>query len=214
MPPATEASQYFNSEPAKPSDPNSVELLLPDVSFTLTSDRGVFAREHVDVGTKLLLLTEPPAAQLSPEPGSHLLDLGAGYGPIALSLAHRNPDTTIWAVEVNSRARDLCRTNAKSAKLANIEVVAPDQVPDDVRFSQIWSNPPIRIGKAALHELLLKWLRRLHATGHANMVVQKHLGADSLQRWLTTNGYKTERYRSQKAYRLLAVRPRQISQGK
>ncbi len=214
MPPATEASHYFDSDPEKPSDEGSVDLLLPDLSFTLRTDRGVFSRDQVDVGTKLLLLTDPPASQQTPEPGSDLADIGAGYGPIALTLAARNPETTVWAIEINSRARDLCQLNAANANLANINVVTPDEVPEDIVFSQIWSNPPIRIGKQALHQLLLRWLPKLTDNGTANMVVQKHLGADSLQRWLNTNGFRTDRYRSQKAYRLLAINARQTKANK
>jgi len=135
-----------------------------------------------------------------------VLDLGCGAGPIALTMARRSPDATVWAVDVNARARDLCRRNAERNSLPNIVVAHPDEVPADVDFSTIWSNPPIRIGKAALHDLLLTWLERLAAGGDAALVVQKHLGADSLQRWLEAQGYSCERLTSKAGYRLFAVR--------
>ena len=205
MAPTTEASQYFSPDPLPPSDPTTVQLDLPDVSLTMTSDRGVFSREHVDVGTKLLLLTPSPVAQSEASEGDHIVDIGSGYGPIALTVARRNPRATVWAVDVNKRARDLCQLNAKAADTPKVNVVSPSEVPPDISFKQIWSNPPIRIGKKALHELLRLWLPRLTPEGAAHLVVQKHLGADSLQKWIGSEGFETSRYRSQKAFRLLLV---------
>lgn len=193
--------QYFESDPAVASDRRTVRLALPDATFDLVTDAGVFARHGVDPGTKLLLLEAP-----APATDGHLLDVGCGYGPVALTMAKRSPGATVWAVDVNARARELAALNAEAAGLTNVRVVAPDDVPDDVRFRTIWSNPPIRIGKAALHELLSRWLGRLDDGGAAVLVVQKHLGADSLARWLVEQGHEVERLRSRMAYRLLAVR--------
>ena len=168
------------------------------------TDRGVFAGQAVDVGTKLLLLSGP-----DPIPSDEVLvDVGAGYGPIALTLAARNPAATVYAVEINSRARQLCEANAAAAQLNNVRVVSPEEFPDDVQIDRIWSNPPIRIGKKALHELMAFWLGRLAGHGSAHLVVQKHLGADSLAKWLGTQGYAVERRGSKKAFRLLDVSPR------
>ena len=139
-------------------------------------------------------------------PAGDVLDLGCGAGPIALTMARRAPGVTVWAIDVNARALELCRVNAAANAITNVRAVAPDDVPADVRFGSIWSNPPIRIGKAALHELLLRWLPRLTPEGIATLVVQKHLGADSLQHWLTEQGYSTERVVSKAGYRLLSVR--------
>ncbi len=197
----TEPSHYFTSTPPADSDRSTVELILPDARFTLTTDRGVFGRTRIDPGTKLLLLDGPEPV----EGDQHLVDLGAGYGPIALTLAVRNPAATVWAVEVNERARSLCRENAEVAGLANVEVVEPDGIPPGLSIDRVWSNPPIRIGKPALHGLLAQWLGRLSPNGSAHLVIQKHLGSDSLQRWLTEQGWPTERRRSRSAYRLLDV---------
>ena len=189
---------YFDEDPGAPSSPRDVELWLPDMSLTLTTDRGVFGYDQIDAGSKLLLLKAPP-----PPPAGNLLDLGCGVGTIALPLARRAPDATVWAVDVNSRARDLCAANAASNGVTNVRVVAPDDVADDLAFECIWSNPPIRVGKQALHEMLSMWLGRLTRTGYAVMVVHKHLGADSLQRWLTNTGYPTTRLGSSSGYRIL-----------
>jgi 16S rRNA (guanine1207-N2)-methyltransferase len=202
------AGHYFATNPVVGSRPAAIELHLPDLSLRLTTDRGVFAAGGVDPGTKLLLLEGPAPAGPSLAPGANLVDLGCGYGPIALALARRAPAATVWAVDVNERARDLCAANAATNGLGNVVVVAPEEVPAGLAVAGLWSNPPIRIGKAALHELLVSWLDRLAVPpGEAGawLVVQRHLGADSLTTWLTAGGWPTTRLRSRQAYRLLEV---------
>jgi len=195
-------SQYFEPDPAVASRRRTVELVLPDVTLQLQTDRGVFAAAAVDPGTKLLLLESPPP----PDAAVDVLDLGCGYGPIALTIARRAPSATVWAVDVNRRALALCEANAKANGLTNVRVVEPDAVPGDATFAGIWSNPPIRIGKAALHDLLLKWLGRLAPDGRACLVVQKHLGSDSLAKWLDEQGWPTARRAARAGYRVLEVR--------
>ena len=179
-----------------------MRVRLPDLDLQLTTDRGVFAGHRLDAGTDTLLRRGEQVV-----PDGAVLDLGCGYGPIAVVLARRNPAAVVWAIDVNERARDLCARNARDAGLANVRVAAPDEVPGDVRFAAIWSNPPIRIGKAALHDLLLRWLVRLTPQGAAHLVVHKHLGSDSLARWLTGEDFAVVRRTSHQGYRLLDVRP-------
>ena len=198
--PQLEQESHYFENPTVASDPVVVDVTLPDTAFTMETDTGVFSRGHIDAGTSLLLRSEVPLAS-----SGHLLDLGSGTGAMALTMARRSPGATVWAVDVNSRARELCARNARRNKLANIRVAHPTEVPDDIEFSTIWSNPPIRIGKPALRELLLTWLARLTEDGTACLVVQKHLGADSLQRWLTFEGHPTERIASKSGFRLLAI---------
>lgn len=200
------SGHYFDADPAVGSAPRTVTLVLPDLTLELGTDRGVFSGDRVDPGTKYLLLEGPP-----PPPAGDLLDLGCGYGPIALTLARRAPGATVWAVDVNDRAVALCAANAArlgagNVRCGRVEEAAPlGPVPDGLRFAAIYSNPPIRIGKAALHELLGRWLPRLAPGGHAYLVVQKHLGADSLAAWLRTAGWRVERLGSRVGYRLLDV---------
>lgn len=196
------AGHYFDPSPASPSRPSVVELLLPDLQLTLRTDRGVFGAGGVDPGTKLLLLEAPPPAAHA---AVDLLDLGCGYGAIALTLASRAPAATVWAVDVNERARALCALNATAAGLTNVRVAAPGEVPAELTFAGIWSNPPIRIGKAALHETLTGWLRRLAPGARAWLVVHKHLGSDSLARWLDETGFPTARLSSRSGYRIIEV---------
>ncbi len=193
--------QYFDDDPSVASAPVIVDVTLPDTAFTMETDRGVFSHGHLDTATSMLLRAPLPLAD-----EGNLLDLGCGAGPIALTMARRSPGATVWAIDVNSRARGLCVRNAERNGITNIVVAGPDDVPPDIRFAAIWSNPPIRIGKQQLHELLLAWLTRLAPQGSAALVVQKHLGADSLQKWLTGHGFTCDRIGSKAGFRLFTVR--------
>lgn len=196
-----DAGHYFDADPTVGSTPSSVRLDLPDRSLTLATDRGVFSGDRVDAGTKYLLLEAP-----APPATGTFVDLGCGYGPIACTLAARAPGATVWAVDVNRRALELCARNATALGLDNVRTAEAAEVPPDLTADLLWSNPPIRIGKAALRDLLASWLRRLAPGGVALLVVQKHLGADSLQRWLDGEGWPTTRLGSRTGYRLLEVR--------
>lgn len=193
---------YFDPSPGTPSRPRQVELNVPGLSASLTADRGVFSSGGVDPGTVELLKAVPTG----PDPAGQILDLGCGYGPIALTVAARCPASTVWAVDVNDRAVELTATNAAALGLGNVRAVTPGEVPEGLTFDQIWSNPPIRIGKPALHQLLERWLPRLVAGGTAWLVVQKNLGSDSLAGWLRAAGFDVVRLGSRKGYRILQVR--------
>lgn len=200
------SSQYFAEEPGAAHRPGLVHVVLPDVHLELVTDSGVFSPGRLDPGTRLLLDTAPP-----PPAAGDLLDLGCGYGPLALVLASRAPDARVWAVDTNRRAIALCGGNASRAGLANVHCVAvTGSSPDDTRlpgrYDLIWSNPPIRIGKPALHALLDSWLARLAPGAVAYLVVQRNLGSDSLQRWLESSGWTAARFAARAGYRVLEVR--------
>jgi 16S rRNA (guanine1207-N2)-methyltransferase len=193
---------YFDAQPAVTSRPRRVRLRLGDLDLELQADRGVFGSRGLDLGTMVLLREAPPAP-----PTGEILDLGCGYGPIAVVLALRSPGARVWAVDINERGVELARENAVAAKAFNVSACVPDEVPADVRFDAIYSNPPVRVGKAPLHELLLRWLARLNAGGVAYLVVQRNLGSDSLATWLAAQGFQVARLKSKKGYRVLEVRP-------
>ena len=174
-----------------------IEVALPDLTMRLRTDAGVFSPDGLDTGTRILLSEVADDGSASP-----VLDLGCGYGPIAVALARRSPDRAVWAVDVNERALELCGANS-ALNGVSVQVSTPSAVPDDLRFAAMWSNPPIRIGKAALHELLSTWLARVD--GPTYLVVQKHLGSDSLATWLGGEGYAVRRLASRRGYRVLEV---------
>ncbi|WP_433210909.1 class I SAM-dependent methyltransferase [Dactylosporangium sp. CS-047395] len=190
---------YFSADPAVAHERHEVVFEALGREFRLASASGVFSWSRLDPGTATLLAEAP-----LPDAGTEgaLLDLGCGYGPIAAVLATAAPKAIVYAVDVNQRALELARENTVGK---NVVTAEPDGVPETVGFAQIWSNPPIRIGKPELHALLLRWLPRLAAGGVAWLVVGKNLGGDSLQRWLEEQGFAAERYASRKGFRVLRV---------
>ncbi|MGR6322162.1 methyltransferase [Micromonospora soli] len=194
---------YFSAEPTSAAQPREVEFSVAGRDYTLASAGGVFSADRLDPGTAVLLRkAELPGADHT----GQLLDIGCGFGPITCVLATVAPSATVWALDVNERARALTAANAARVGAAGrVRAVAPEDVPADLSFDQIWSNPPIRIGKGELHELLRRWLPRLAPDGVAWLVVAKHLGGDSLHRWLVEQGWQVQRHASQKGYRVLRV---------
>jgi 16S rRNA (guanine1207-N2)-methyltransferase len=196
---------YFSADPEVAFRRTPVEARVWGQDLKLTSGSGVFAQGRLDIGTAVLFReTDPPDA-------GTFLDLGCGYGVIGLALAVAVPGARVWAVDVNERAVLLANENAASLGVSDrFTAVTPDGIPDDLAFDEIWSNPPIRVGKQALHGLLLTWLPRLTSDGRAVMVVGKNLGADSLQRWLGEQGFPTERLASAKGFRVLESRREEL----
>lgn len=197
---------YFSSSPGSELKTRTVTVRLAGHDRVVTTANGVFSPERLDPGTSVLLSNVP-----SPPPGGDLLDLGCGWGPIALSLALESPHATVWAVDVNERALDLVRANAAKLSIANINAVTPENVPSDVRFRTIWSNPPIRVGKNELHAMLEHWLPRLADDSDGWLVVQRNLGSDSLHRWLQSTfpeEFSFVRAATSKGYRVLRARHR------
>ncbi|MDI6022939.1 methyltransferase [Leucobacter sp. UT-8R-CII-1-4] len=181
------SDHYFSETPSSDFTPREIEAILAGDSYKLLTAGGVFSPEHLDRGTEILLRTlevrEPAENEAAKLP---VLDLGCGWGPIALSAALHESDREVWAVDVNARSRELTALNAERLGLKNVRVGSPEEVPSDIVFGAIHSNPPIRVGKQVLHEMLQLWLPRLAHGGEALLVVAKHLGADSLQKWIDT----------------------------
>jgi len=196
------SSQYFSEQPSSTELRRTIKAQIWGQELTLITASGVFAADGLDRGTAVLLRASP-----IPEGSARILDLGCGYGPIALAIAVHCPGALVDAVDVNERALALCRENAAALGVADrVRVLRPEEADPHVRYDEIWSNPPIRIGKQGLHELLLTWLSRLEPDGVARLVVGKNLGSDTMQRWLIEQGYGCERAASAKGFRVLVVR--------
>ena len=194
---------YFSQEPTSSLKTKQIVIPIAGVDRTLTTASGTFSPQKLDTGTQVLL----ELIDLAPKAGN-ILDLGCGWGPVALNLAAARPQATIWAVDVNNRSLELTAKNAKDLSLSNLKTALPESIASELTFTGIWSNPPIRIGKAALHEMLLKWLPRLEVQAVAYLVVQKNLGSDSLQKWLANElpaNFEVSRQTSVKTYRVIKV---------
>lgn len=199
---------YFSAQPNVPLKKRTLTVTLAGKTRTLQTAGGIFSPDGIDKGTAILLAEAP-----APSPEGNLLDVGCGWGPIALSLALHSPAAKIYAVDVNERSIDLTQENAKLLGLSNVTALKPADVDPELRFETIWSNPPIRVGKEELHSILLQWLPRLAVGGNAYLVVQKNLGADSLQKWLAmtlkelfpTANFDVARDSTNKSFRILRV---------
>jgi 16S rRNA G1207 methylase RsmC len=198
----SEHDHYFTAAPASADERRRLRVRLAGREVDAEVAPGIFSPGGLDKGTAVLLHEAP-----APPATGTFLDLGCGWGPIALTLALSSPDATVWALDVNERALDLTRRNAAALGLDGVRATTADGIPPDARFDLIWSNPPIRVGKAVLHELLRTWLPRLAPGGVAHLVVQRNLGSDSLQTWVRTElGMPCTRLTSSKGFRVLEVR--------
>ncbi len=198
---------YFTADPASADERREITVRLADRDVAVETAPGIFSPGHIDAGTQVLLRHLPTAPQ------GELLDLGCGWGPLALTAALQSPDARVTGIDVNRRALDLLTRNATRLGVsAQVQALQPGDVPADARFAAIWSNPPIRIGKSALHDLLTAWLPRLVPGGEAWLVVQRNLGADSLARWIAeqrnadgTAWGEIEKVASAKGFRVLRL---------
>lgn len=199
------SEHYFTASPATPAEEQRHVFEIRGVEHEVTTASGVFSGGRLDKGTQVLLDHVPDP----PESGT-FLDLGCGWGPIAIALADASPSATVLAADVNERALDLARRNAAAVGHPGVRAVEAAALLEELRGSGarldlIWSNPPVRIGKEALHALLLDWLPLLADDGEAWLVVGKNLGADSLARWMVEQGYSVEKAASSKGFRVLRV---------
>jgi 16S rRNA G1207 methylase RsmC len=195
---------YFTADPSVPFQRVPVRVDVWGHWLEMTTGSGVFSRGRLDVGTGVLLRAVPP-----PTGAPEVLDLGCGYGVIGLAIAVACPQARVTAIDVNERALVLANENAEALGVADrFRAVLPDEIDGAASYDAIWSNPPIRIGKDSLHELLLRWLPRLRPGGAATMVVGKNLGADSLADWLTEQGFPTAKLSSAKGFRVLETQGR------
>ncbi len=200
------SEHYFTESPSSEAKTRELRLELAGREVTVETVSGTFSPTRLDLGTSVLLrhLPEPPAGDV--------LDLGCGWGPIALHTALEARDAEVelrvWALDVNSRSLETTAVNARRLGLETVRTVTAEDIPAEVQFAAIRSNPPIRIGKEALHELLETWLPRLAPDGRADLVVSKNLGADSLQKWIAGmlgDGFEVVRTGSSKGFRVLTI---------
>jgi len=194
---------YFSAQPTGEFTSREIQVRLAHHDYTVETAGGIFSPEHIDAGTEALLYSVPEPAQ-----SGNLLDIGCGWGPLALTLALEAPEASVYAVDVNERAVELTRRNAARLGLTNVTTASPDALGVELMFTTIWSNPPIRVGKEELHAIMNTWMPRLAPGGTAYLVVAKHLGADSFEKWLGNEFAGTHvvtREDTRKGFRIIKV---------
>lgn len=170
------SNHYYSKSPEVESNPMFWDFKLRGKSFRFKTDRGVFSKNEVDFGSRLLI-----EAFQNEKNDSLFLDVGCGYGPIGLSLAKSYPNATVHMVDVNQRAIDLAKENAALNQVENVKIYESDRLLQVVgnQFHAILTNPPIRAGKKVVHEIFEQSFDRLELSGELWVVIQKKQGAAS-----------------------------------
>ena len=193
---------YFSSDPAAPKKTVSVLIQVGGKEIEIEAASGTFSSSRLDAGTAVLLKHD----EHFPKDGN-VLDIGCGWGPIGLSIASVSKSSKVFGIDINQRSIEQSNLNSSNLGLTNYSAMHSRELPSDLRFSAIWSNPPIRVGKKVLHELMETYIPRLEPGGRAMLVVQKNLGADSFQRWLSSRFPEAEvtRVSTDKGYRVISL---------
>ncbi|ASK61666.1 16S rRNA methyltransferase [Virgibacillus phasianinus] len=170
------SEHYFSQKPQSKSSPKTWSYRLREKEYTFTSDYGVFSKNEIDYGSRLLItkLTEPKVS-------GDVLDLGCGYGPIGIAIANAYPDRRVVLADVNERALQLAEQNAMQNWVKNVQCISSDRFSNltEYTFAAIVTNPPIRAGKKVVHAMIEESKSALKKNGELWVVIQKKQGAPS-----------------------------------
>lgn len=192
---------YYSSKPSSESNREIIKTKLVGKEFSFITDSGVFSKNRVDVGSEVLM----EAAGKADFPDGNILDVGCGYGPIGLYLASAFPNRKIEMVDINERALDLAKENAKLNDISNVKIYKSsifEQV-EDTKYGAIISNPPIRAGKKVVHQILEESYDHLTTGGILQIVIQKKQGAPSAKKKMKEVFGNVERVALEKGYWVL-----------
>ncbi len=188
---------YYSENPGVAHDEREVIFEVLDQRLNCTTDAGVFSRDGLDMGTRVLL-------EALPELRGRVLDLGCGWGPVGVALGRRDPALEIVMTDVNARAVELAARNLRANGVTNARAAQSDGFDRvDGDFDFIVLNPPIRTGKAVIYGLFAGAARRLRPGGEMYVVIRKQQGAESAQRYLETVFGRVERIARDKGYWVL-----------
>lgn len=168
---------YYTANPTSAHQLREVEMEVLGVRAVYTTDAGVFSRDGLDTGTRVLL-------EALPALDGRALDLGCGWGPVGLTLAKKYPSLNVVMTDVNARAVELSKKNL-ARNGARATVVQGDAFENvEGTFETIITNPPIRTGKAAIYAMFADAQNYLSATGELYIVIRKQQGAPSALKYL------------------------------
>ncbi|WP_106495546.1 class I SAM-dependent methyltransferase [Lentibacillus sp. Marseille-P4043] len=197
------SEHYFSQKPQSKSSPKTWKYQLKGKNYIFTSDHGVFSKDDVDFGSKLLIeqFAEPNIA-------GDLLDLGCGYGPIGMTLADNFRDRNVVLADVNERALKLAERNVAHNNVQNVEFVYSDRFSHLAhrKFAAIITNPPIRAGKQVVHAMFEEGKHALLDRGELWVVIQKKQGAPSAKDKLQTLFGEVEIAARSKGYFILRAK--------
>lgn len=196
------SDHYYSEQPQSPHALKTLTITLKNHDLTFTTDSGVFSKDRIDFGTRLLIETFS-----SDKAQGDLLDLGCGYGPIGITLAKDYPNRHITLSDVNERAVMLAKKNASQNKVSNVEVLQSDGFSNltNKKFAAIITNPPIRAGKKLIYALFAKSIEHLQENGSLWIVIQKKQGAPSAIKYLKSIYSKVEVKARKKGYFIICA---------
>ncbi|KAB2329210.1 class I SAM-dependent methyltransferase [Cytobacillus depressus] len=197
------SEHYYSKTQSTESNPKYWSFTLKNHPFRFKTDNGVFSKNEVDFGSRLLIETfEHPAIE------GNILDVGCGYGPIGLSIAKHMEDRLVHMVDVNSRALSLARENAELNQIKNVTIYESDRLENvkDAKFAAILTNPPIRAGKKVVHDIFEQSYHKLQQDGDLWVVIQKKQGAPSAIEKLSELFSEVETVEKKKGYYILRAK--------
>ncbi|AWB46145.1 16S rRNA methyltransferase [Paenibacillus sp. CAA11] len=190
---------YYSSKPSTAHDRKIWDAQLRGRKFRFVSDAGVFSKQGVDFGSRVLIDAMTIAEN------DMVLDVGCGYGPIGLSAAILATSGHVTMIDVNARAVELARENAKSNGITNVTILESDlyaEIPEKPVYDVVLTNPPIRAGKAVVHAVFEGAAARLKEGGALWIVIQKKQGAPSAKEKLLSLFSSVEEVTKDKGYRI------------
>lgn len=171
--PGKPPQHYFSEQPTVPSAPRTAKVSVRGLDLEFVTDAGVFSHGAIDRGSKVLV------AEVQVRPGARVLDWGAGYGFLGITLALLYPQGRVTMVEINQRAAALTEQNVARYQLRNTEVIcgpAPEAIGEQ-RFDVVVSNPPLHVGRAAVEAVIRDAAQRLTPGGELWVVIPTAKGA-------------------------------------
>ena len=195
-------NHYYTNQPNSQSKERTFKYILKGIPFQFVSDNGVFSKHTIDFGSRLLIESYEVPTEFQ---NGKLLDVGCGYGPMGLAFAKVFPNMTVEMVDVNERAIELAKKNAKENQISNV-MIHESNIYESVSsndYAVILSNPPIRAGKEVVHAILEGAFYRLITDGQLVIVIQKKQGAPSAQKKMQEVFGNVERIALDKGYWIL-----------
>lgn len=189
---------YYSNQPVTEHKRRELETVLHGSKFKFISDAGVFSKSGVDYGSKVLIEALDIPSQAS------VLDVGCGYGPIGLTAAKLAKDGHVTMIDINSRAVELAKENARLNGINNVTILESDlfESVQGKEFDIVITNPPIRAGKETVHRIFELAYEHLRDRGELWIVIQKKQGSPSAKAKLESLFSRVEEVTKDKGYRI------------
>ncbi|HHT55822.1 MAG TPA: class I SAM-dependent methyltransferase [Acholeplasma sp.] len=189
-------SHYFTNDNDNDLKGKTFNIRIKNNNYTFQTSSGVFSKDYLDFGSKILI-----ESVIIEENDAEILDLGCGYGPVGIVFAKENPIKNIMMIDINNKAVELAKINAKLNSVSNVKIINNDLLNNiNKTFDVIITNPPIRAGKKTVFDLYEQSYNSLNNKGKLYVVIQKKQGAPSTFDKLTEMFGKVEVVRKVKGY--------------